>query len=331
VQVFPGKSGGRPDALKPGCLTGFPDPSHEHRHVRPLAPAVRVQLIEHQEAQSTRSLHQFPLKRPGQDELQHDVVRQEYVGGICDDCLPLLIRLLSGVGAEPHRAASVWEPDFQELVKLARLAVHQCVHGVDDDSPDFSPTRTLLQHGVHDGDQVGETLPGAGAAGQHVAGASLSYPNGVRLVLVQPQPTPDWIARALDSENLAAGLVQDPSFHRFVNRLGQLEARVELDKGVRPKKALLELLFHYLADALVADGQEAPDEVAVLVHEAIPEAKHVHGTYSPNTPWPTTAGCPRSGSGTRSTRRIAKPQEAVFGPSDTGLLPHLPQTLIAPR
>jgi hypothetical protein len=82
---------------------GLAQPSHEHCHVRALAPPIRVELVQDHEAQKFAVLHERALPGPGEDELEHDVVGKEDVRGVGQDALPLLLALLSGVAVERHR------------------------------------------------------------------------------------------------------------------------------------------------------------------------------------------------------------------------------------
>ncbi|TFE69314.1 hypothetical protein A7Q09_05330 [Methylacidiphilum sp. Yel] len=99
---------------------------------------------------------------------------------------------------------------------------------------------------------------------------------------VQPQGTPIWVGLALDPEDLSAGFVEHPLVNELVDGLRHLESRVQLDQSLRPEEALLELILDELADSLVANGQEAPDEVAVLLDQAVSQTKNVHGFPHPD-------------------------------------------------
>jgi hypothetical protein len=65
-------------------LTG---PPHQHRHVGTLASPVGVEFVEHQEVQVLGGGDERSLLRPGEDQLEHDIIRQEDVRRLRDDLL----------------------------------------------------------------------------------------------------------------------------------------------------------------------------------------------------------------------------------------------------
>ncbi len=78
------------------------------------------------------------------------------------------------------------------------------------------------------------------------------------------------------AEDLPAALVQEPLADEVVDRPARLEGGVELHDRVRPEEPLLELALDALADALVADDDEAPRVVGVVVDQALSELEDVH-------------------------------------------------------
>ena len=72
--------------------------AHQHGHIRSLPAAIRVEFVQNEKAQSLGCLHQrSSFVGPGQDQLQHHVVREQDVGRIGHDPLFLLVLLLSRV------------------------------------------------------------------------------------------------------------------------------------------------------------------------------------------------------------------------------------------
>ena len=69
----------------------MPNTAHQHRHIRPLPAAIGVQLVKHQELQALRRPDHLLIQRvlAREDVLQHHVVREQDVGGIVLDLLPL--------------------------------------------------------------------------------------------------------------------------------------------------------------------------------------------------------------------------------------------------
>ncbi len=116
-----------------------------------------MQLVEDEELQATRCLHQLTLVRPGQDQFEHHVVGEQDVWRVRDD-LPLFdVALLARVALERDGAAAVWIPVVQELHEFLLLAVGQSVHRVDDDRLDAA-SALAAQHAVDDRDNVGDAL-----------------------------------------------------------------------------------------------------------------------------------------------------------------------------
>jgi hypothetical protein len=133
------KSRGGTHALKLRHAKGLAHASHEHCHVRALAPPIRVELVQDHEAQKFAVLHERALSGPGEDELEHDVVGKEDVRGAGQDALPLLLAFLSGIAIESDPGTAGGQPHFQELLQLPLLTVRQRVHGVDNDGPQAFP------------------------------------------------------------------------------------------------------------------------------------------------------------------------------------------------
>jgi len=59
-----------------------------------------------------------------------------------------------------------------------------------------------------------------------------------------------------------------------------LEARADLDQGLRPQQPLADLLVDGLADALIADPDEALDVAGVVVDQVVAEREDVHTDLS---------------------------------------------------
>ena len=96
-----------------------------------------MEFVQHEEPKSLRRLNDRVLVGPGEDQLEHHVVRQQDVGRRGQDCLPILVALLPGVTPERHRLASPRpRAERKELLELTRLAVRERVHRVDDDRLD---------------------------------------------------------------------------------------------------------------------------------------------------------------------------------------------------
>src|SRR5438874_1616440 len=65
------------EVIATACFAHAP---HEHRDVRALPAAVRVQFAEHEKTQVLCSADQLRVERPREQQLEHDAVRGQDVG-----------------------------------------------------------------------------------------------------------------------------------------------------------------------------------------------------------------------------------------------------------
>ncbi len=165
------------------------------------------------------------------------------------------------------------------MPRLALLAVGQGVHRVDDDGPD-APPAALAQDVVHDRHDVGHALARAGAGGQHVGQARAGDADGLGLVAVREQRLPVALRLGLDAEDAAALGVQDAPRDQVVDGRARLEGGVELDEGLGPEDAGLELAVDVVAQAGVADLDEAAGVGGVVLNQVVAEVEDVHGAAS---------------------------------------------------
>ena len=179
----------RSDALQIVRLELVLDAPHKQRDVGSLAPAVGVELVEHEKTEVVGLADELLLVDAREEELEHDVVGQEDVGRAGDDLLALLGRLLPGVDGEGHGGLAIGVAVAEELPQLADLGVGERVHRVDDDGLDAFAF-AVPQDIVHDGDDVGEALSGTGARSQKKAVAGPGGLDGIELVAVQAQQLP---------------------------------------------------------------------------------------------------------------------------------------------
>jgi DNA-binding SARP family transcriptional activator len=128
-------------------------------------------------------LAQVPARGRAVDELSHHVVGKQDVGRVLDDFAPVLGIVLPRVTPEGDKLSSGGKADLKELAQLVLLAVGQRVHRVDDHGLD-AVAAALAEHPVHDGDDVGEALPRAGAGGDDVVVAAGGSFDGLGLVAV---------------------------------------------------------------------------------------------------------------------------------------------------
>ena len=141
-----------------------------------------------------------------------------------DDGLLFLVGFLAGVALEGDRRPALRESPTQKLLQFVELAVGQGVHGVDDDGLDASAA-AMVENIVHDGDDVGQALPGAGAGGQDIVVAGHGSLDGVSLMLMESQRPVRFIG-GFDAEDVAALRVQRPLVDQVLNPWAGLEAGV---------------------------------------------------------------------------------------------------------
>jgi hypothetical protein len=135
------------------------------------------------------------------------------------------------------------------------------------------------------------------------------------------------IGPALDPEGVTAGLVKHAIVDQLIDRLDHLQSGIQLDEGLGPEEALIELALHHLAGALVANGQEAPDKVAIPIDQAVSQNEDVHweSVVIACSFWvvrfprvvlvliPASQTCPRDGSGCMVDLRLAKAAPGAVG------------------
>ena len=117
----------------------FPHAAQQQRHIRTLATAVGVKFIEHQEFQTLRGGDELLLAWPGENQFQHDVIRQQDVRRRGDDPRARFFVFLSGVALEGDRTSAAGKSQLQKLFQFPILAVGQGIHGVDDDCLNPAP------------------------------------------------------------------------------------------------------------------------------------------------------------------------------------------------
>ena len=267
--------GGRADADNV-VAEGVAAPADEHRNVGALAAAIGVQLVEHEEPEPPGGSHQLAVLAAREQQLQHHVVREQDVGRIPPDRLSGLSSFLPGIAGKPNGAPAFRVAPVDELPELLALAVGERVHRVDDDGPDAA-AGPAPEHVVHDGHDVGEALPGAGAGGQHVGSALPCLQDCLALMLVQEKLLAAVVGVGLaDPEDAGTFLVEYPELDQVVDGAAGRERRVELEERLRPESLRLEHVVDEPVDPRIADLDEAPRIAPVVADQAAPEVEDVH-------------------------------------------------------
>ena len=259
------------DAQELPGLEPLTDAAHQQRHVRTLAAAVGVQLVEDEEAQilAVADDPAVDLLLPRHEELEHHEVGEQDVRGLVRDPPPLAGVFLPRVAGERDRRISRRLVD--ELAELLHLGVRERVHRVDDDGA-RAPVRIRpprLQNVVDDGDEEAERLPGPRAGRHHEALARRGERDGLLLVLVEGQRP------AVRAEDVGAAGVEDAVRHQGAEVRRTLVARVDLDERFGPVAVPGVDGVHLLADVRSVDRREGRCEALVLVDDAVAEGEYV--------------------------------------------------------
>jgi hypothetical protein len=71
-------------------------------------------------------------------------------------------------------------------------------------------------------------------------------------------------------------VVQDAAFYEVRHACPGFERGVQLDEGLRPEGAFLELSVDRLANPLVPDVDEAPDVLGIVADELVAKIEDIH-------------------------------------------------------
>src|SRR5438093_616492 len=111
-----GQGCGGTNTLQRVRVEQFSYAAQQERNIRSLPPSVGVKLVQHEKLQSLCRKDEFLFARPCENQLQHDVVRQEDVGRGRDDPGARLFVFLPGVTLEGDGAFAVREPKLEKLL-----------------------------------------------------------------------------------------------------------------------------------------------------------------------------------------------------------------------
>ena len=116
----------------------FPHPADEHRDIRPLPAAIRMQLVQHQKAQplGVRDDLRIGKVRPRHDEFQHDVIGEQDVRRVFGNLLALVRAFLARVAGVRDRFLPHAIAIGEKFLEFLQLAIAQRIHRIDDDRAD---------------------------------------------------------------------------------------------------------------------------------------------------------------------------------------------------
>lgn len=99
--------------------------------------------------------------------------------------------------------------------------------------------------------------------------------DGVRLMAMEAQATPEVASVLLDAEDLLGFGVQGPLFDELLRGSARFEARVQLDPRVGPQRAPLDGFVHGLGNAVVAYVDEVAGEGGVIADDLSMESEDI--------------------------------------------------------
>ena len=237
-------------------------PTDEHGHVCALPAAIGVQLVEDQEADTAgAAVEKALVLGPHQHQLQHDVVGQHQVGRVLAHQLARVVARLAGVARKGDGEGLAGAALVVRLERFQRqhLRVDQRVHRIDHQRRRARLGRPAQQR-VDDGQEVGEALAGAGAAGDDVALPVAGFLQGLALVPVEDEGSA--IGPAEDARRLR---VDDAAARQVVHALVALVGGADLQERIGPQVGLLgQGAVHELLQPRVGHMDERGHEVAVI-------------------------------------------------------------------
>ena len=261
--------------------------ANELRHVRALAPAIGMQLVEDEELEALGGSHQLAVLASREQKLQHYVVGEKDVRRVGPDGVASVAILLPGEALEANQALAFRVAPVDELPEPLILAVGEGVHRVEDNGLDAA-AGAVAEHVVHDRHDLGEALSGAGAGAgrQYVRAAFLRLADCVGLVLVQEELPAAVVGLGLaDPEDPRALRVENALVDQVIDCAAGPERRVELKERFRPEALGVENSVDEFLEPRATDLDEASDVVPLVGDEVSSEVEDVHPDPSrPNQP-----------------------------------------------
>ena len=146
------------------CPTLVQNPANRSR-------SIGMKFIQHQKLQPLSGSDDLLIEGvlPGEDVLQHHVVRQQDVRRVVLNPFPFRIFVLAGIAREANFLGALWIAVAEILLQLFELAVAQGIHRVDDDRPNAlgGVTRPASRDdALHHRQDVADRLAGTGAGGE---------------------------------------------------------------------------------------------------------------------------------------------------------------------
>ena len=211
--------------------------AHQHRHVRALAPAVGVQLIEHDEPQAAAVLDDLPVEivLPRHQQFEHHEVGEQDVRRVVLDALAFLGAFLAGVSREGW---GMGVARTEIAPQLFHLAVGKRVHRINDDGAgSWSFTRfPRLDRGVDDGNEETQRLPRAGAGRDGVTLIAQGIADGLLLVLAELERSiPVAAGDGEVPKHFGAFRFQVAGVDEILYRAAAGVVRIELDQRLGPE------------------------------------------------------------------------------------------------
>ncbi len=234
----------------------------------PCRPPVRVQFVEHQEPQvAVNGVTDLAFLQPGQQEFEHHVVREEYLG-----------RILLHLGARPafflpcilsdgyrkNLPCRVFVILFIDIEFVA-LGIDKSVHRVDDDRRN-SVGWGFGQKPIENGANISQGFARAGAGSDDEVFARDAQPDGFQLMAVQ----------RVALEDIGHRVVEQAALGKFFDAAGLFVGWIELEKWVGPKLTFRKRRMDLLADRGVGDVDKASDVTGVIRDDLFVGVEDVH-------------------------------------------------------
>jgi hypothetical protein len=193
----------------------------------------------------------------GHAKLEHYVVRQQDVGRVCHDCIPLFVFLLSRIAGEDDWALFIGITKLQELLRFPKLAICQGVHGIDHDRLNTSAA-SVPKNVINYRNDVGETFARTCSGCENVVSPGPGALDRNCLVLVQTKglATPFFFSGAKYSRIL---WVKHTRRNEIAYCACVLEGRIQLNQRIRPKKTLIQIRGLETTNTLIPYSHETAD------------------------------------------------------------------------
>ena len=185
-------------------------------------------------------------------------------------------RFLTGVTRKCWPQLFIDAGGTDEFFQFFKLAVGQCVHGIDDDRsrlPTF-PSSTRSHDRVDDRNEEAKRLAGASSRCDDKALATLRLCDGSLLMSMEA----DRLAMLAYRKYAAKFGIQNPIGNQSIDAGALFVARVDCDERGRPEAVLVICRIDLLSDLGGVNTGEGPCEFGIAVNQRSIEFEDIQGT-----------------------------------------------------